>query len=98
MLVRIVQMRFREEKIEEFLENFDSVKEKIRSFRGCRLLELYRDRNDPTRFFTYSYWDSEDDLDTYRSSPMFEEVWNRTKTMFSERAQAWSTEKLVSLK
>lgn len=97
MLVRIVHMKFREEKVEEFLENFDSIKEKIRSFPGCRLLELYRDQNDPTRFFTYSYWDSERDLDAYRGSPMFDEVWNRTKVMFAERAQAWSLDKVASL-
>jgi len=98
MLVRIVTMKFREERIEEFLENFDLIKDKIRSSKGCQLLELYRDQNDRTRFFTYSYWESEKDLNAYRSSPMFDEVWNKTKAMFSERAQAWSTEKVVSLK
>ncbi len=90
MLVRIVHMKFKPGEIEAFLENFDSIKSKIRSFKGCEKLELYRDQSDPTRFFTYSYWESEEDLNTYRSSPMFEEVWKKTRAMFSERAQAWS--------
>jgi heme-degrading monooxygenase HmoA len=87
-------MKFEDDKIEAFLDNFDGVKSKIRSFKGCQKLELYRDQNDPTRFFTYSYWDSEQDLNAYRSSPMFEEVWKKTKSMFSERAQAWSLDKV----
>ena len=94
MLVRIVHMKFKAEEIDDFLENFDSVKSKIRSFKGCQKLELYRDQVDPTRFFTYSYWDSEEDLNTYRESPMFETVWKKTKSMFSERAQAWSLDKI----
>jgi len=94
MLVRIVHMKFKAEEIDAFLANFDSVKSKIRSFKGCQKLELYRDQKDPTRFFTYSYWDSEEDLNTYRESPMFEEVWKKTKSMFSERAQAWSLDKI----
>ena len=94
MLVRIVHMKFKAEEIDAFLENFDSVKSKIRSFKGCQKLELYRDQEDSTRFFTYSYWDSEEDLNTYRKSPMFEKVWKKTKSMFSERAQAWSLDKI----
>ena len=94
MLVRIVQMKFKAEEIDAFLENFDSIKSKIRSFKGCQKLELYCDQKDPTRFFTYSYWESEEDLNAYRSSPMFEAVWKKTKSMFSERAQAWSLDKI----
>ena len=94
MLVRIVHKQFKAEEIDAFLENFESVKSKIRSFKGCQKLELYRDQEDPTRFFTYSYWDSEEDLNTYRESPMFETVWKKTTSMVSERAQAWSLDKI----
>lgn len=94
MLVRIVHMKFKTEEIDDFLENFDSIKSKIRSFKGCQKLELYRDQKDPTRFFTYSYWESEEDLNAYRASQMFESVWKKTKSMFSERAQAWSLDKI----
>lgn len=97
MLVRIVKMKFKEERIEKFLENFDQIKDKIRGFEGCQLLELYRDKNDKCIFFTYSYWDSEKQLNMYRASPMFEEVWKETKSMFAEKAEAWSLDKLRSL-
>jgi len=40
MLIRIVRMTFQEEKVAAFLENFESNKKKIRSFPGCRHLEL----------------------------------------------------------
>ena len=94
MLVRIVHMKFKAQETDAFLKNFDSIQSKIRSFKGCQKLELYRDQKDPTRFFTYSYWESEEDLNAYRLSPMFEEVWKKTKSMFSERAQAWSLDKI----
>jgi len=62
MLVRIVKMSFHQEHIETFLSNFNKKKEEIRKSAGCNLLELYRDKKDSSIFFTYSYWDSEEDL------------------------------------
>lgn len=79
-------MTFRPEKIDEFLEIFDSSKEKIRAFEGCLHLELLRDINSPTIFFTYSHWESEEDLNNYRKSELFVATWAKTKTLFAEEA------------
>lgn len=97
MLVRIVKMTFEPSKIEEFLANFDSVKTKIRNFEGCNFLELYRDKNNDSIFFTYSYWNSETSLNTYRHSELFKSVWAKTKPLFSAKPEAWSVQKLHSL-
>lgn len=97
MLVRIVKMSFNEEAIEEFLENFNNNKNKIRNFKGCRLLELYRDKENSTIFFSYSYWENEEALNTYRNSELFRSIWDRTKLMFNEKPVAWSVDKIDSL-
>lgn len=97
MFVRIVKMSFQEDKIEAFLNNFDEVKGNIRNFPGNRFLELYRDKNNPSVFFTYSYWDSEQDLENYRNSELFNGVWTYTKQFFNQKPEAWSVDKLVSL-
>ena len=97
MFVRIVKMGFYEDKVDAFLSNFQQVKQDIRNFPGNRFLELYRDRNDPNVFFTYSYWDTEADLENYRKSELFIEVWAYTRQLFSQKAEAWSVDKVVSL-
>lgn len=97
MFTRIVKMQFEKENIPAFLANFETVKEKIRNFDGCTFLELYRDKNDGTIFFTYSRWKKETDLENYRKSALFKEVWSVTKPMFKDRAEAWSVDTLVSL-
>jgi heme-degrading monooxygenase HmoA len=51
--------------------------------------------NNPNIFFTYSFWQSQNDLEKYRNSALFKEVWSKTKKMFAEKAQAWSTEILT---
>ncbi|GAA0871973.1 antibiotic biosynthesis monooxygenase [Gangjinia marincola] len=98
MLVRIVKMTFQKDKINNFEALFDEVKHKIRNSPGCRLLELYQDQNNPQVFFTYSYWVAEEDLENYRHSPLFNEVWTKTKAMFAGKPEAWSVDKKVSLK
>jgi len=97
MFVRIVKMSFEPSKIEEFLANFDTVKERIRNFEGCQFLELYRDKNNTNIFFTYSYWNTEQDLENYRHSELFKGVWAQTKPLFNAKPEAWSVDKVVSL-
>ncbi|MCF7561815.1 antibiotic biosynthesis monooxygenase [Sabulilitoribacter multivorans] len=97
MLIRIVKMGFYKQNIESFLSNFNESKQQIRNFEGCQLLELYRDKNDPTVFFTYSHWDNEEHLELYRKSKLFYNVWSKTKPLFSKPAKAWSVERLEKL-
>jgi heme-degrading monooxygenase HmoA len=97
MIVRIVTMSFHEDKISNFLENFEAIKEKIRNVPGNRLLELYQDKTNKSIFFTYSYWETEQDLENYRNSELFFEIWTDTKKLFNNKPEAWSVEKLVSL-
>ncbi len=97
MFVRIVKMSFHEDKISNFLENFEVIKEKIRNTPGNRLLELYQDKTDKCIFFTYSYWETEQDLENYRNSELFFEIWTDTKKLFNNKPEAWSVDKLVSL-
>ena len=97
MFVRIVKLSFHEENITAFLENFESIKDRIRSAPGNQLLELYQDKTDKRIFFTYSYWETEADLENYRNSEFFNEVWTFTKKLFNKKPEAWSVDKLATL-
>ena len=90
-------MSFHKENIPAFLENFNLMKDKIRNAQGNRFLELYQDKNNPELFFTYSYWETEIDLENYRNSELFYDVWQFTKQLFNAKPEAWSVNKLVSL-
>lgn len=91
-------MSFEPGHIDLFLENFNSNKSKIRAFQGCEFLELYRDKHNTNVFFTYSYWQSESDLEFYRQSELFKSVWSKTKPLFNAKPEAWSVDKVASLK
>ena len=97
MLVRIVKLTFQEDKIDAFLNNFNEIKHQIRSFEGNEFLELYQDKQDARIFFTYSYWKDEAALERYRQSELFNEVWSYTKTLFADKPEAWSVNKLTTL-
>ncbi len=96
MFIRIVKMSFKADKVEDFLTNFNDNKEKIRNTSGCNFLELYRDKTNPTIFFTYSYWETEQDLSNYRNSDLFKNVWANTKILFNGKPEAWSVDKVWS--
>ncbi|PZF73791.1 putative quinol monooxygenase [Taibaiella soli] len=90
MIVRIVQMNFRPEEVSNFEALFEERKQKIRTFEGCRHLELWQDAHDPNIFFTYSMWESEEHLNHYRFSEFFKDTWSKTKALFQAKPQAWS--------
>jgi quinol monooxygenase YgiN len=90
MILRIVQMTFRQELVTDFTTLFEDRKQTIRSFPGCTHLELWQDSARPNVFFTYSNWDSEADLNHYRFSEFFKDTWGKTKALFADKPQAWS--------
>jgi quinol monooxygenase YgiN len=98
MFVRIVKMSFHQEHIATFLSIFEEKKQFIRASEGCNLLELYQDKNNPDLFFTYSYWNTAQDLENYRNSALFKDVWAKTKALFNAKPEAWSVDKKVILK
>lgn len=89
-LIRIVKMEFTAQGAETFLAIFETASPKIAAFPGCLSVQLLRDHHDPARFFTYSRWESPDDLEKYRYSELFQSTWARTKPLFRARAEAWS--------
>lgn len=90
-------MGFYKQNVEGFLQNFEDTKTNIRAFEGCEFLELYRDKNDPCIFFTYSYWESEAALENYKKSDLFNTIWGKVKPLFSIRPEAWSVDKMETL-
>jgi quinol monooxygenase YgiN len=97
MIIRIVQMNFRQDCIPVFLALFEERKTQIRQFNGCSHLELWQDTQHPNLIFTYSMWESEKALDHYRYSELFKDTWSLTKQLFAAKAQAWSINRLVAL-
>lgn len=90
MLVRIVRMTFAPDHVETFVEHFDETASQIRSFPGCTHLELWQDADTPAIFTTYSHWDDEKALETYRESGLFRDTWAKVKPLFADRPSAHS--------
>jgi len=90
MIIRIVQMEFEEERVPDFLKLFAASREKISAFPGCTHLQLLQGEADPCVFFTYSHWQGEEDLNTYRNSDLFRGVWRSTRKLFRASPKAWS--------
>lgn len=90
-------MTFKPEEVEPFIALFENTKSRIRHFDGCTHLELMRDYNDPNVFSTYSKWQSVDDLNNYRNSDLFTEVWRATKAKFAEKPVAFSLKQFIKV-
>lgn len=91
MLIRIVKMSFKTENVDEFLNIFDQSKNKIASVEGIEELQLIRDKDNKSVFFTISKWRDESYLEQYRNSELFKNTWAKTKVLFNDKPEAWST-------
>ena len=91
MLLRIVRLTFRPAQVPAFLTLFEGSKSRIRAQPGCLGMALWRDAADPAVFCTYSRWQSEADLNAYRQSALFGEVWPATKRLLAAPPVAFSS-------
>jgi len=97
MLIRIVRMTFRPSEVDNFLTLFEHSKNRIRNFAGCTHLELFKDYNQANIFSTYSIWESEAALNSYRDSALFAQVWRETKAKFEAKPIAFSSKKYIKV-
>ncbi len=95
MIKRIVKMSFKPESIEVFKTIFETNWQRIKGFDGCTHVELLQDENNPSVFFTYSLWQSEEHLNKYRNSELFNTVWAGTKILFNAKPEAWTVKQLL---
>ncbi len=95
MIVRLVCMKVKREKLDEFRAIYESVCDRIRSFPGCTFLQLLLDTDGEGNLYTISHWRSEKDLEAYRHSPFFQGVWDRLKPLFRDKPWAQSTTLLI---
>jgi len=98
MIKRIVLMELKPGNEAIFLDIFDQVKSEIRTQKGCMGIELLRSNmNEKTSLWTISSWQSEEDLETYRSSSLFQKTWASVKPLFSDKARAWTLTSIETL-
>ena len=90
MIIRIVRMEFQPAHVDDFLAHFSTIKPLIRSFPGVQHVELHRDANHSNVFYTYSNWDGESALETYRQSDLFKGAWSQARKWFAANPQAYS--------
>jgi quinol monooxygenase YgiN len=90
MITRIVKLEIALEHCTEFESVFSKYQSSIKGQQGCHNTELKLDISTPGRYFTYSTWDSQEDLDNYRKSELFGIIWPTVKKWFSDKPEAWS--------
>ncbi len=91
MIIRVVKLSFHTYNTGLFESLFDQNKDKIIAQKGCHKVQLLKDINKKGVFFTYSYWDTEADLNAYRQSDLFKGIWEQLKVLFNHKPEAWST-------
>ena len=96
MIIRLVKLSFQTSSVPEFLEFFKTIEGKIQQFQGCSKLKLYQDLNNSDIFYTYSEWNSVEDLEFYRNSTFFKSTWAKTKILFIAPAEATTMAELVN--
>lgn len=96
VLIRLVRMTFRPDRVEDFRTLFSRAAPRIRAFDGCLHLELWRDARYSNILTTYSHWTGQEALDRYRKSALFKETWADTTPLFAAPPLAYSHFRVLS--
>ena len=87
-------MSFDPSRVNEFMEVYRQNWTRIKGFEGCSHVELLQGEAQKNVFFTYSIWQSEDHLERYRSSDLFQTIWSSTKILFNDKPLAWTVKEI----
>ena len=90
MIIRIVKLIIKREKVDEFKLFFEKAKPSISNFKGCNHVILLKEAEKGNIFFTYSHWKNKEMLENYRNSNFFQGIWKNTKSYLSGKPEAWS--------
>ncbi|MBM3160560.1 MAG: antibiotic biosynthesis monooxygenase [Bacteroidetes bacterium] len=90
MITRIVKLTFEEDKVNDFLNLFETIKWNVAKFPGCRGMNLLKDNEHSNIFFTVSVWENDEALNNYKGSELFWTIWPTLKIYFKEKAEAWT--------
>lgn len=93
-MIRIVKLTFKPEYRNHFLQIVADYKDRIRGYEGCGGVDFLHDRLNPNIFFTYSRWMLPENLEHYRESELFQEVWTQVKQWFDAKPEAWSVDEM----
>lgn len=95
-MIRIVKLTFKPEHIQDFYDFIAPYRAKINAVDGCQGVQILQDIANPNLIFTYSNWDREESLDTYRQSELFQHVWTTVKQWFGDKPEAWSMDEFCT--
>ena len=90
MIIRMVKMTIEDSRCEDFKDFTDSIADTIRGFEGCTHLKILQEINRHNIYFSYSIWETEEDLNNYRNSEFFKKTWSKAKELFCAPPEAWS--------
>ena len=94
MVIRIVELHIQKDKLENVKLLLAEVAPKVRGMAGCTHLNILEDLYNSGHITTYSYWETEADLNAYRNSEVFKTFWAAIKPLFELPARAWSSDSL----
>ena len=92
MVFRIVKMEFKADRVNEFDTLFESVRARIEASPGCHGVHLVCGMKNPHVRTTLSWWEGPENLEAYRKSELFAQVWPKTKALFCAPPMAWSSD------
>ncbi len=93
-ITRIVKLTFTLDKADEFETFFSEIKDRVAGQSGCNGVKLLKEIGETGVFFTYSSWNSVEDLNNYRNTEIFGMIWPKVKQWFAAKPEAWSVDEI----
>ena len=88
----MVRLTFSPETVDAFDEMYVQFEARIEAWPGCQMVRSMKVPGQPCQRATLSFWETQNDLDAYRKSTLFGEVWPATKAFCAAPPEAQSYE------
>ena len=83
-VIVLVNLSIKEESLEKFKTFFKEIIPDTRSYEGCQGIQLYQNKESPTKFTIHAKWDSEEAQKKYMAWRMETGSFDKLQPMLSE--------------
>ncbi len=87
-------MTLKEAHVDSFKKRIPIISIEVRRVSGCMHNDIFRDKNKDNVFYSYTIWNSEEDIEKYLNSQYYKEIWNDLWDYFKIEPQAWKIDNI----
>ena len=94
MIIRVVKIPIKDASINSFIKRIPIISNEVRRVSGCIHNDIFRDKMKENIFYSYTIWNSDEDIEKYLGSQYYKDIWGDLWDYFEGTPKSWKIDNI----